>query len=95
MTLKLPKTNKKKNATKKTRRGINDECAALEREVHERQARELAALAGDGPAGGEEAAEGGNNDDNGEDDDRAANGVPAPPAQDAADAADEEPDEAA
>lgn len=34
-------TNKKKNATKKTRKGINDECAALERAMKERQAEEV------------------------------------------------------
>jgi OTU domain-containing protein 6 len=55
-------TSKKKNATKKTRKGINDECAQLEREVRERQADELRQLArrggqvegaGDGAAGGD------------------------------------------
>ncbi|RYP72637.1 hypothetical protein DL769_004422 [Monosporascus sp. CRB-8-3] len=35
-------TNKKKNATKKTRKGVNDECAELERQLRERQERELA-----------------------------------------------------
>ncbi|RPA79135.1 OTU-domain-containing protein [Ascobolus immersus RN42] len=40
-------TSKKKSATKKTRRGINAECEALERELKERQAQELAEL--DGP----------------------------------------------
>lgn len=34
-------TNKKKNATKKTRKGINDECAELERAMKERQAEEI------------------------------------------------------
>lgn len=42
-------TNKKKNATKKTRRGVNDECAALERQLRERHDRELAALRGEAP----------------------------------------------
>lgn len=37
-------TSKKKNATKKTRRGVNDECAALERELRERQAGEVEGL---------------------------------------------------
>ncbi|KAI0470618.1 OTU-domain-containing protein [Xylariaceae sp. FL0804] len=41
-------TSKKKNATKKTRRGINDECATLERELKERQERELNAALLDG-----------------------------------------------
>ncbi|KAI1088799.1 hypothetical protein F5B19DRAFT_406755 [Rostrohypoxylon terebratum] len=39
-------TNKKKNATKKTRKGVNDECAELERQLKERQEQELAALNG-------------------------------------------------
>ncbi|KAM0333068.1 hypothetical protein ACHAQA_001726 [Verticillium albo-atrum] len=43
-------TSKKKNATKKTRKGVNDECAELERLLKERQAEELAAAAGGGPA---------------------------------------------
>ncbi|KAI0024277.1 hypothetical protein F4780DRAFT_655485 [Xylariomycetidae sp. FL0641] len=42
-------TNKKKNATKKTRKGVNDECATLERELKERQANELAAFNGGSP----------------------------------------------
>lgn len=37
-------TQKKKNATKKTRRGINSECESLEHELKERQSREIAAL---------------------------------------------------
>ncbi|GAW25713.1 putative OTU-like cysteine protease [Rosellinia necatrix] len=40
-------TNKKKNATKKSRKGINDECIMLERELKERQEQELAALNGE------------------------------------------------
>ncbi|TRX97186.1 hypothetical protein FHL15_001980 [Xylaria flabelliformis] len=40
-------TSKKKNATKKTRKGVNDECAGLERDLRERQKQELAALTGD------------------------------------------------
>ncbi|KAG6015194.1 hypothetical protein E4U41_004670 [Claviceps citrina] len=39
-------TNKKKNATKKTRRGVNDECAEMERVLREAQAGEVAALRG-------------------------------------------------
>ena len=35
---------KKKSATKKTRKGINDECAELERLLNERQAAEVASL---------------------------------------------------
>ncbi|KAK0614062.1 hypothetical protein B0T14DRAFT_539682 [Immersiella caudata] len=34
-------TNKKKNATKKNRKGVNDECAELERQMKERQGEEL------------------------------------------------------
>jgi OTU domain-containing protein 6 len=34
-------TNKKKNATKKTRKFVNDECAELERQTKERQEEEL------------------------------------------------------
>jgi OTU domain-containing protein 6 len=37
-------TSKKKNASKKTRKGVNDECAALERDLKDKQAAELAAL---------------------------------------------------
>lgn len=37
-------TSKKKNATKKTRKGVNDECAEMERQMKERQAEELAGL---------------------------------------------------
>ncbi|OAA68066.1 otu domain containing protein 6b [Niveomyces insectorum RCEF 264] len=40
-------TNKKKNATKKTRKGVNDECAALERALHEKHAAELRIAAGE------------------------------------------------
>ncbi|KAI1500816.1 hypothetical protein F5X99DRAFT_418991 [Biscogniauxia marginata] len=40
-------TNKKKNATKKNRKGINDECAQLERQLKERQEQELATLKGE------------------------------------------------
>jgi OTU domain-containing protein 6 len=37
-------TQKKKSASKKTRKGVNDECEKLERELKERQAAEIAAL---------------------------------------------------
>ncbi|KAL7809152.1 hypothetical protein V8C44DRAFT_147734 [Trichoderma aethiopicum] len=40
-------TNKKKNATKKTRKGVNDECAEMERQLREKQAAEIAALSGE------------------------------------------------
>lgn len=38
-------TSKKKNATKKTRKGVNDECERLEVDLRERQQAELEALA--------------------------------------------------
>ena len=37
-------TQRKKSATKKTRRGVNEECERLERELGERQGREIEAL---------------------------------------------------
>ncbi|ETI25164.1 hypothetical protein G647_04537 [Cladophialophora carrionii CBS 160.54] len=37
-------TQKKKNATKKTRKGVNDDCDRLERELAEKQQAELEAL---------------------------------------------------
>ncbi|KAF9766014.1 hypothetical protein IL306_001614 [Fusarium sp. DS 682] len=37
-------TGKKKNATKKTRKGVNDECAEMERQLREKQAAEITAL---------------------------------------------------
>ncbi|KAJ4299177.1 OTU protein [Kalmusia sp. IMI 367209] len=43
-------TQKKKQASKKTRKGVNDECERLEQELKERQARELAVLNGEHPA---------------------------------------------
>ena len=43
-------TEKKKAATKKTRKGVNDECAQLEQGVKKRQADELAAISGSGEA---------------------------------------------
>ena len=41
-------TSKKKNASKKTRKGVNDECDNLERELKERQQAEIDALEGAG-----------------------------------------------
>lgn len=38
---------KKKSATKKTRRGVNDECERLQRELDERQRAEIAAFLGE------------------------------------------------
>ena len=46
-------TQKKKSATKKTRKGVNDECVELERQLKERQANELALMHGT-PTAGEE-----------------------------------------
>jgi OTU domain-containing protein 6 len=40
-------TQKKKSASKKTRKGVNDECDSLEQALQERQAEEIAALKGD------------------------------------------------
>jgi hypothetical protein len=40
-------TSKKKNASKKTRKGVNDECAAMEAQLREKHAAELGALNGD------------------------------------------------
>ncbi|EFY90055.1 OTU protein [Metarhizium acridum] len=37
-------TSKKKNATKKTRKGVNDECSEMERQLREKQAAEVASL---------------------------------------------------
>ena len=37
-------TQKKKNATKKTRKGVNDECGTLERDLRSRQQAEIDAL---------------------------------------------------
>lgn len=42
-------TQKKKQASKKTRKGVNDECERLERELRERQAEELREVTGAGP----------------------------------------------
>jgi OTU domain-containing protein 6 len=40
-------TQKKKGASKKTRKGVNSECEELERQMKERQAQEIAALNGE------------------------------------------------
>ncbi|MCJ1457041.1 hypothetical protein MMC28_007407 [Mycoblastus sanguinarius] len=40
-------TQKRKSATKKTRKGVNDECSELERQLKEKHENELAALAGE------------------------------------------------
>ena len=40
---------KKKSATKKTRKGVNDECAELERQLKERHDAEIAALSSQDP----------------------------------------------
>lgn len=40
-------TQKKKSATKKTRRGVNDECERLQRELSERHQAEIAELTGE------------------------------------------------
>ncbi|KAK3309104.1 uncharacterized protein B0T15DRAFT_491637 [Chaetomium strumarium] len=53
-------TNKKKNATKKTRKFVNDECAELERQLKERQEEEIRKLTGAG------------DDDDGEEGEKAA-----------------------
>ena len=39
-------TQKKKNATKKTRKGVNDECDRLQRELQDRQQAEIGGLTG-------------------------------------------------
>lgn len=44
-------TQKKKSATKKTRKGVNDECAELERQLKERHDAEIAALSAHDPLG--------------------------------------------
>ena len=48
-------TQKKKQATKKTRKGVNDECAELERQLKERQASEIKAFGGENDLEGESA----------------------------------------
>lgn len=50
-------TQKKKQASKKTRKAVNDECDQLERDVKANQAREMAELHGEAPASAEPSAE--------------------------------------
>ncbi|KAL9119826.1 MAG: hypothetical protein Q9187_003616 [Circinaria calcarea] len=47
-------TQKKKSATKKTRKSVNNECAELERQMKERQDRELLELNGELPVEGKD-----------------------------------------
>lgn len=50
-------TSKKKNATKKTRKGVNDECATLEHDLKECQRLELDALDGNKDVGNDDGEE--------------------------------------
>ncbi|KAI4209175.1 MAG: hypothetical protein LQ351_007850 [Letrouitia transgressa] len=59
-------TQKKKSATKKTRKGVNDECAELERQLLKRQKSDLAVLTGDSSR--DESIVGNGNSSNAEDD---------------------------
>ncbi|KJZ76334.1 hypothetical protein HIM_04416 [Hirsutella minnesotensis 3608] len=70
-------TSKKKNATKKTRKGVNDECAQLERATSERQAAELAAATGGAPEP-DEADDNVNKGDNEDVNARSAGGASQP-----------------
>ncbi|POR37860.1 OTU domain-containing protein 2, partial [Tolypocladium paradoxum] len=58
-------TSKKRNASKKTRKGVNDECAEMERRLREAQAAEVAALGGQTQAQSQhhDAAEADDDDD--------------------------------
>ncbi|WYZ41821.1 hypothetical protein EsH8_V_000716 [Colletotrichum jinshuiense] len=56
-------TSKKKNATKKTRKGVNEECAEMERRLKETQEGEIAALVGGGGADAEVEEEEDDDDD--------------------------------
>lgn len=47
-------TQKKKQATKKTRKGVNDECTELERQLKERQVKEIGGTAGSEESGNSE-----------------------------------------
>ncbi|MCJ1471684.1 hypothetical protein MMC13_000324 [Lambiella insularis] len=49
-------TQKKKAATKKTRKGVNDECAELERQLKERQKEELLEVTGEDHTGDDDGA---------------------------------------
>lgn len=57
-------TQKKKNASKKTRKGVNDECDALQRDLQERQQAELATLVQNVTVDGVQALHLDDNDDN-------------------------------
>ncbi|KAI4249053.1 MAG: hypothetical protein LQ352_005741 [Teloschistes flavicans] len=46
-------TQKKKSATKKTRKGVTDECAELERQLKEKQNLELSMVNGEGASNGQ------------------------------------------
>lgn len=61
-------TSKKKNATKKTRRGVNTECDELERELKARHAAEIAALDGTATANAELIPDDDDDDDDVDDD---------------------------
>ena len=50
-------TQKKKSATKKTRKGVNDDCERMQRELTERQQAEIAELNGESTEPVEEALE--------------------------------------
>ncbi|KAJ5898897.1 OTU domain-containing protein 2 [Penicillium taxi] len=45
-------TQKKKSASKKTRKGVNDECERMQRELNEQHQAETSALNGDDPVNG-------------------------------------------
>lgn len=60
-------TSKKKNATKKTRKGVNDECAEMERKMKERQAEELEGLVGGAQNDGGDTAQQQEGEEEGED----------------------------
>ena len=53
---------KKKSATKKTRKGVNEECLELERQLHEKQNGELSQLHGDNNVVDDETSTGAAND---------------------------------
>ncbi|KAK0728468.1 hypothetical protein B0T26DRAFT_638024 [Lasiosphaeria miniovina] len=69
-------TSKKKNATKKTRKGVNDECAELERQLSQRHADELKSLAGgDASEQAAQPGEEGGDEDEDEDEDEDVEGA--------------------
>ncbi|CAK7221881.1 OTU protein [Sporothrix curviconia] len=79
-------TNKKKNATKKTRKGVNDECAALEQSTRERHQAELLAATGSGSGGDDEDARAEDGPEEGEQNDDADASKPPQKGDDEADA---------